>query len=115
MKNKICDQAKINPEIKVFSKEAFKCHQGKLFLNPSNILNSIDLHCLTNKQKDFYEIELWEKELCNALKSMPNSKTSGMDWLSKEVLWSILERIKRSPDFITLKLTENFLPHKGKS
>ena len=79
MKNKICDQAKINPEIKTFSEEAFKSHQGKLLLNLSNLLKSIDLHCLTNKQKNFCKTELWEKELCNALKSMRNSKTSGME------------------------------------
>ena len=82
----VCDQAKINDEIKIFIEKAFKCHKGKLFPNVSNILNSIDLPSLTNKQKDFCEIELEEKELCNALKSMPNNKTPGNDGLSKEFL-----------------------------
>ena len=54
----IFDQAKINDEIKLFFEEAFKCHKDKSFTNLSNILNSIDLPCLTNKQKDFCEIEL---------------------------------------------------------
>ena len=71
----ICDQAKINDEIKIFFEKAFKYHKGKSFTNLSNILNSIDLPCLTNEQKDFCEIELGEKELSNALKSMPNNKT----------------------------------------
>ena len=57
----ICNQAKINDEIKIFYEEAFKCHNGKSFTNLSKILNSIDLLCLTNKQKDFCEIELGEK------------------------------------------------------
>ena len=39
----ICDQAKINDEIKIFFEQAFKSHKGKSFPNLSNILNSIDL------------------------------------------------------------------------
>ena len=66
-------------EIKIFFEESFKCHEDESFTNLSNILNSIDLPCLTNKQKDFYEIELEEKELLNPLKSMPNNKTPGND------------------------------------
>ena len=81
----ICDQAKINDEIKIFFEEEFKCHKGKSFINLSNILNSTDLPCLTNEQKDFCDIELGEKELLNPLKSMPNSKTPGNDGSSKEV------------------------------
>ena len=57
----ICDQAKINDEIKIFFEEAFKCHKGKSFTNLSTILNFIDLPCLTNEQKDSCEIELGEK------------------------------------------------------
>ena len=78
----ICDQAKINDEIKSFFKQVFKCHIGKLFTNLSNILNSTDLP--TDKQKKFYETELGERELCNTLKSIPNNKTPGNDGLSKE-------------------------------
>ena len=54
----ICDQVKINYEIKIFFENVFKCHKGKSITNLSNILNSIDLPCLTNKQKDFCEMEL---------------------------------------------------------
>ena len=60
-------------------------------VHKSNILNSIDLHCLTNEQKDFCEIKLGEKELLNTLKSMPNNKTPGNDGLRKEfyeAFWS---------------------------
>ena len=74
----------MNNEIKILFEEAFKCRKGKLSTNLSNILNSVDLPCLTNEQKDFCEIELGEKELLNALKSMPNNKTPGNDGLSKE-------------------------------
>ena len=75
----ICDQTKINDEIKIFfDEEGFKCHKGKSFTNLSNILNSMDLPCLTNEQKDLCEIGLGEKELLNSLKSMPNNKTQGM-------------------------------------
>ena len=42
----ICDQAKINDEIKTFFEEAFKCHKDKSFTNLSNILNSIVLDCM---------------------------------------------------------------------
>ena len=58
----ICDQAKID-EIKIFFEEVFKCHKGKSFTNLSNILNSLDLPCLTNEQTDFWDIELGEKEI----------------------------------------------------
>ena len=59
----ICDQAKINDEIKIFFEEAFKFLKGKSFTNLSNILYSTDLPCLTNEQKDFCEIELGKNEL----------------------------------------------------
>ena len=90
----ICDQAKINDEIKIFFEKAFKYHKGKSFTNLSNILNSIDLPCLTNEQKDFCEIELGEKELSNALKSMPNNKTPGNDGLSKEFYEAFWNKLK---------------------
>ena len=77
------DQAKINDEIKSFFELAFKCHKGKSFTNLSNILTSLDLPSLTNEQKDFCDTELGGKELCNAFKSMLNSKTPGNDRLSK--------------------------------
>ena len=48
----------MNDEIIIFFEEAFKC---KLFTNLCNILNSIYLPCLTNKQKDFCEIEFLKK------------------------------------------------------
>ena len=80
----ICDQAKRNDEIKIFFAKAFKYHKGKLFTNLSNVLNSIDLPCLTKEQKDFCEVELGEKELSNVLKSIPNNETPGNDGLSKE-------------------------------
>ena len=65
-----------------------------MFTNLSNILNSIDLPCLTNKQKDFCEIELGEKELLNTLKSMPNNKTPGNDGLSKEFYETFWNKLK---------------------
>ena len=40
---------------------------------------AIDLPCVTNKQKDFCEIEIEEKQLFNALKTMPNNITPGND------------------------------------
>ena len=89
--SKICfdintdDQAKINDEIKIFFEEAFECRNSKSFTSLSNILNSIDLPCLTNEQKYFCEIELGVKELLNALKSMPNNKTPGNGGLSKAI------------------------------
>ena len=69
----------------IFLEEAFKYHKGKLLTNLSNILNSIDLPCLANEENDFCEIELEEKEWCNALKYMPNSKSQGNDGLSKKI------------------------------
>ena len=80
----IRDQAKINDEIKIFFEEAFKFHRDKSATNLSNILKSIDLPCLHNKQKDFCEIKLGEKELYNAMKSISNNKTPGNDGLSRE-------------------------------
>ena len=67
-----------------FFEEAFKCHKGKWFTNLCNILNSIDLPCLTKEQKYLCEVELGEKESGNALKSMSNNKKPENDVLSKE-------------------------------
>ena len=50
----ICDQAKIYEDIKIFFEQAFKFHKSKSFTNLSNILNSIDLPSLTNKQEDLW-------------------------------------------------------------
>ena len=50
----ICGQAKINEDIKIFFEQAFKFHKSKSFTNLSNILNSIDLPSLTNKQEDLW-------------------------------------------------------------
>ena len=69
-------------------------YNGKSFPNLSNILNSIDLPCLTKEQKDFCEIELGEKELLNALKSMPNNKTPGNNGLSKEFYEAFWNELK---------------------
>ena len=52
----ICDQAKINDEIKILFEEIFKCQKGKSFTNLSNILSTTDLPCLTNEENDFCEI-----------------------------------------------------------
>ena len=74
--------------------EVFICLKGKSFTNHSNILNSIDLPCLTNEKKDFWEAQLGEKELWNALKSELNNKTPGNDGLSKkffEAFWNELK------------------------
>ena len=68
----------------IFLEKTFKCHKGKSFTNLSNILNSIDLPCLTNEQKRLSWIELGEK-------SMSKNKTSGNDQLRKdfyENFWS---------------------------
>ena len=80
--------------MKIFFEEAFKCHKGKFFTNCSDILNSIEQPCLTNEQKDFCAIELGEKELLNALISMPNNKTPGNDGLSKEFYEAFWKELK---------------------
>ena len=90
----ICDQAKMNDKIKIFFEEVFKCHNGKSFTNLSNILKSIDPPCLTNEQKDFGEIELGEKELLHALKSMPNNKTPGNGGWSREFYEEFWDELK---------------------
>ena len=61
-------------KLKFSLRKLLKSHKGKSFTNLSNILNSIDLLCLTNEQK-----EIGEKELRNALKSMTNNKSPGND------------------------------------
>ena len=114
----ICDHAEKNDEIKIFFEEAFKCHDGKLLTNFSNILNYIDLSCPTNERKNFCEIELREKELCNALKSMPNNKTLGNDGLTKEIYetsWNELKDLLLE-SFYQPKICKELqsLPHKGK-
>ena len=89
----------------------FKCSNGKLFTNLSNILNSIDLPCLTNEQKVFCETELGEKELFSAWKSMPNNKTPGNDGLSKEfyeAFWNELNDFKRLKSFYHAKTYKDF-------
>ena len=80
--------------MKFFFEEAFKCHNSESFTNLSNILNSIDLPCLTNEQKDFCELELGEKELLNALKFVPNSKIPGNGGLNKEFYEAFWNELK---------------------
>ena len=90
----ISDQSKKNDKIKIFFEEAFKCHKVKSFKNLSNILNSIDLTCLTHEQKDFCEFELGGKELLTVLRYIPNNNTPGNDGLSKkfyEAFWHELK------------------------
>ena len=58
-----------------FLEESFNCHKSKSFTKHFDILNSLDLPRLTNKQKYFFEIELDKNELLNALESMPNNKS----------------------------------------
>lgn len=77
-------QANVNGEIKTISEEVFKCNNGKSFTNLSIVLNTIDLPCLSNEQKDFYEIKLQEKKIFNGLQPMPNSKTPVNGGLRKE-------------------------------
>ena len=70
------------------------------------MLNSIDLPFLTIEQKDFCEIELGEKELCNTLKSMPNKKTPVVFYAAfwnelKEYLLKSFYRAKTYKEFST--------------
>ena len=57
-----------------------RVNRSQIFLT----LYYLDLIFLTNEQKYFCEIELGEKESCNALKSMPNNKKTGKNGLSKD-------------------------------
>ena len=65
-----------------------------MLTNLSNILNYIDLSCPTNEQKDFCEIQLGEKKLCDAFRSMPNNKTLGNDGLCKEAYEAFWNELK---------------------
>ena len=51
MEKNFVTMQKKNDEIKIFLEQTFKRHKGKSFTNLFNILNSIDLPCLTNEQK----------------------------------------------------------------
>ena len=61
MEKRFVISQKINDEIKIFFEEVFQYHKGNPSTNFSNILNSVDLPCLTTEQKSFCEIELREK------------------------------------------------------
>ena len=45
-------------------------------------------------KKDFCKIKIWEKELYNALKSIPNNKTPGNDGFSKEFYEAFWNELK---------------------
>ena len=57
---------------------------NKLILNKMTYLDKINLHILSNGQKQICDAIVTEKEIYDALKSMENDKTPGNDGLSKE-------------------------------
>ena len=74
----------INNEIFSYIKSLFERTDQIDNLDHNTSLQSITLPSVTNDQKVVCDNDLTDKELYNALKGMPNSKSPGNDGLTKE-------------------------------
>ena len=63
-------------------------------MEKKSFLNSIALPNLTSKIFEICEIEITEKDLITALKSMPNGKSPGHDGLTKEFYEQLWDDLK---------------------
>ena len=80
----ITDLKEINASICKFYKNLFKKNVSRSDSAKKSFLDCIALPNLTSKSFDICESEITEKDLVNALKSMPYSKSPGHDGLTKE-------------------------------
>ena len=90
----VTDKHKINQELECFYRNLSteKSEFQKEDINAS--LSQIDIPILTEEQSQICEGPITESELLNALKSMPNNKSSGNDGLKKEFYEIFWEEIK---------------------
>ena len=90
----VTDKHKINQELECFYRNLSteKSEFQKEDINP--YLSQIDIPILTEEQSQICEGPITESELLNALKSMPNNKSSGNDGLKKEFYEIFWEEIK---------------------
>ena len=90
----VTDKHKINQELECFYRNLSteKSEFQKEDINA--YLSQIDIPILTEEQSQICEGPITESELLNALKSMPNNKSSGNDGLKKEFYEIFWEEIK---------------------
>ena len=90
----VTDKYKINQELECFYRNLSteKSEFQKEDINA--YLSQIDIPILTEEQSQICEGPITESELLNALKSMPNNKSSGNDGLKKEFYEIFWEEIK---------------------
>ena len=90
----VTDKHKINQELECFYRNLSteKSEFQKEDINA--YLSQIDIPILTEEQSQICEGPITESELLNALKSMPNNKSSGNDGLKKEfyeIFWEVIK------------------------
>ena len=90
----VTDKHKINQELECFYRNLSteKSEFQKEDINA--YLSQIDIPILTEEQSQICEGPITKSELLNALKSMPNNKSSGNDGLKKEFYEIFWEEIK---------------------
>ena len=90
----VTDKYKINQELECFYRNLSteKSEFQKEDINA--YLSQIDIPILTEEQSQICEGPITKSELLNALKSMPNNKSSGNDGLKKEFYEIFWEEIK---------------------
>ena len=74
--------------------------------NLTQYLDNISIPRLSKEKRDSCEGDITEKELFQALKSMPNNKSPGNDGLSKEFYETFWEELKK-PFMLAVKRSYN--------
>ena len=101
----INDESEINTHITYFYKSLF---EEKLSFKDENLTQYLDISIprLSKEKRDSCEGDITEKELFQALKSMPNNKSNGNDGLSKEFYETFWEELKK-PFMLAVKRSYN--------
>ena len=102
----ITDESEINTRITYFYKSLF---EEKLSFKDENLtqyLDNISIPRLPKEKRGSCEGDITEKELFQAVKSMPNNKSPGNDGLSKEIYETSWEELKK-PFMLAVKRSYN--------
>lgn len=68
-----------------------KQNSSKINVVKQEFLNSLGTKVLTNQQLDLCEIEIWENDLFDLMKSIKKLQNSCCWWISKRTLQDFLE------------------------
>ena len=114
----INNQKDINKELYLYYKNLFNERQHLSKHDINNFLNTVsNFPKISTEQYLECEKDIAEKELLEALKSIPNDKSPGNDGLAKEFFETFWSEEKKKHFYLvyhTPLKKENSAPHKGK-